>query len=142
MSRVAAGMILAEDIANASGVTLMPSGIRLTPMFINRLAKWGVETLLVDVPRAEASGEAEQKPPGTAGSRVFTGKSVRMPSTPEQEEFVKKVAREVSVWFQNVHEDPLMMQLRVIAIRKLVSLGPDSLLNQLRAGEWRRDAKE
>lgn len=130
MSQIAPGMILAEDIANAAGVTLMPKGIRLTPMFISRLAKWDVKTIEVTLPEQEAEEPAPAHE--SSGSRTIHAAQAGQAITPEQEEFVKSVTREVSSWFQNLRDDPLMMQLRVLAIKKLVSIGPNAMLNQLR----------
>ncbi|MDR1612947.1 MAG: hypothetical protein LBT97_09215 [Planctomycetota bacterium] len=133
LSQIVPGMILAEDIANAAGPALISKGIRLTPMFISRLRKWGFETIDVFLPEQE-SGK-QNGTPGSGGSRVIAGQVGRSAVTPEQEEFVKSVTRDVSIWFQNLREDPLMMQLRVLAIKKLIAIGPDAMLNQLRTAD-------
>ncbi|MCC8190501.1 MAG: hypothetical protein LIP77_07690 [Planctomycetes bacterium] len=129
INQITAGMKLAEPITNASGVTLMPAGIRLTPMFIVRLKKWNIETLEVFV-EANRKSSTNTQIPQQAVARAQT--TVRTTMTAEQEQFARTVATEVSRWFLNVRDNPLMMQLRASAVRRLVNAGPDGMINILR----------
>lgn len=124
ISQVSAGMRLAEPVTNANGITLMPAGIRLTPLFINRLKKWGIETLEVV---AEKARETQSAP---APTRSTTSRTVSL--TAEQEEFARSIATEVSRWFVNVRNDELMMQLRSVVIKRLVAHGRRGFINLLR----------
>lgn len=116
-------MRLAEPITNANGVTLMPAGMRLTPMFISRIKKWNIESLEVLV--------EEEKPPAAATKPI--ARPILDPNmTAEQEEFARAIAADVGKRFLNVKNDPLMMELRMIAIRKLIAHGPDGFLGLMR----------
>lgn len=123
VAQIKAGMRLAEPITNSSGVTLMPAGIRLTPMFISRIKKWNIESLDVLV--------EEERPPASAAKPVVRP-TLDSSMSAEQEEFVRSVAAEVSKRFLNVKDDPLMMELRIIAVKKLIAHGPTGFLNRLR----------
>lgn len=127
IDQITPGMKLAEPITNASGVTLMPDGIRLTPMFINRLKKWNIESLEVVVERrtGESSTTATVVRPQSTSTKVLG-------MTAEQEEFARSIAADVSRRFVNVRDNPLMMQLRSVAIRRLVAHGPGGMLNVMR----------
>ena len=97
-------------------------------MFIVRLKKWGVESVLVekDEPAAD-EGQAEQAEPAR-GKTSSSASSI----PPEQNQFARDIALEVSRWFANVRDNPLMLQLRSVAIRKLVAHGRDGVLNLMR----------
>lgn len=126
INQITPGMKLAEPITNASGVTLMPSGIRLTPMFIVRLKKWNIESLEVivdDFNKTADSGNGKQPRQSHATAAGLTA---------EQEEFTRRIATEVYGWFANVRENPLMMQLRSVAVKRLVAHGPEGMLNIMR----------
>ncbi len=122
------GMKLAEPITNSAGVTLMPAGIRLTPMFINRLQKWNVESLEVFV---EKERESVSSPP-TRVLKSRSATSVAIDLAAGQEEFARNIALEVSRRFANVKDNPLMMDLRVIVVKRLIGHGEDGFLNRLR----------
>lgn len=129
IGKLAPGMRLAENITNGAGMTLMPSGVRLTPMFISRLEKWSIASVYV----LEEETQAEAPQPRTVAAAAVA-MAARPDATQEQQEFARATALAVATWFSNLKEDPLMMQLRNIAIRKLVSDGPDGMLNKLRRG--------
>lgn len=124
-------MKLAEPITNASGLTLMPAGIRLTPMFIARLQKWNIEAIDVIADKTD-----DARPP--AGETTVTPKprtrneDGEYTITAEQEAFARAIATEISRNFVNVHDNPLMMQLRASAIKRLILHGPDGIINVLR----------
>lgn len=127
-------MKLAESITNAGGITLMPAGIRLTPMFIARIKKWNIEELDVLVERKREtnsvrrpSGQAKQSPLAARGGAVDET------LTAEQQEFARSVAVDVSRAFVNVKNNPLMMQLRAVAIKRLVMHGPNGIVNVIRS---------
>ncbi len=136
IDQVAPGMRLAEPIRNAAGVTLMPAGIRLAPMFISRLKKWNITevTVLLDA-------KPETGPTTQLGSGPEPGtKAVGRPSTramaaavgKEEDDFARDVMRDLNKRFANVQDNPLMVTLRDVAARKLISLGPDSYVNIVR----------
>lgn len=138
IEKVASGMILAEPVTNAGGVTLMPAGIRLTPMFILRLKKWNVVELDVFVE------DRREERPASAELRRSSHTTASLNLSAEQEELAREIAMDVSRRFVNVKENPLMMQLRVSAIKRLVAHGQTGLLNRLRgigAGGGDRDAE-
>lgn len=124
-------MKLAEPVKNAGGVTLMPAGIRLTPMVIARIKKWNIDALEVFVDKAPApeenaaeSARTQTRSPAGGGTTVSGA----------QEQFARAVAGEVAKVFANVRENPLMMQLRSIVIRRIVAKGPRSAVALLRRG--------
>lgn len=126
VGQLAPGMRLAEPVHNASGTTLMPGGIRLTPMFIVRLKKWGVTHVMIE---AEGKPAAPAAPNPTSITRRMTAE---LPTGPEASQFARDIAQEVSAWFVNVKDEPLMLQLRAIAIRKLIAHGETGVLNVMR----------
>lgn len=131
VSQISPGMKLAEPITNTNGLTLMPAGIRLTPMFIARLQKWNIEAVDVLADKQEdarpAAGETTvaPKPRPRAEDGEYT-------ITAEQEAFARTVAMEISRNFVNVRDNPLMVQLRASAIKRLILHGPDGIINVLR----------
>ena len=126
VANLAPGMKLAENIANSSGITLMPEGVRLTPMFIAKLSKWGIEEVEIQVDADEARSRV--------GSHITNPGIAAMPNASvEQREFVEAVSMEVAETFANVVDNPLMMQLRKIALKKRVADGPNGLLASFRS---------
>ncbi len=143
ISQVTPGMKLAEPIMNAAGITLMPAGIRLTPMFIARIRKWRIDALdiIVDAARGEITDENFPRTRSSGKTTVVisrkrhdrpAGDDVPLPESREQ--FARAVAAEISRTFVNVRNSPLMMQLRAAVIKRLVRDGPDSAVNVLRRG--------
>jgi hypothetical protein len=127
-------MKLAEPITNAGGITLMPAGIRLTPMFIARIKKWNIDTL--EVFADKVGGDAPEE--NASGKTAILAKSSarRDDGTVSEplEQFARAVATDVAKVFVSVRDNPLMMQLRALAIRRLVGAGPNSPINSLRRG--------
>ncbi|MCD8351631.1 MAG: hypothetical protein LUC93_13570 [Planctomycetaceae bacterium] len=131
------GMKLGEPITNANGVTIMPSGIRLTPMFIARIRKWNIDAIdVLQETKAAATSDAgeattEVGPEAEAQSSQNTRQlSDRLSN--EQADFARTVALEISRTFVNVKNDPLMMQLRTVAIKRLVYHGRNGVVNLMR----------
>lgn len=132
-------MKLGEPITNANGVTIMPSGIRLTPMFIARIRKWNIDTIdILQEKKADAAAgdngdamtEKDQQEAQAQASQNTRVLSDRL--SQEQAEFARTVALEVSRTFVNVKNDPLMMQLRTVAIKRLVHHGCNGVVNVMR----------
>lgn len=140
IAQITPGMKLAEPITNASGITLMPAGIRLTPMFIARIKKWNIGSLDVLVDKRNTDVESTRAAQ-RSGTSIRTGRSRNAqsseqepPLTEEQEQFARSIAGEVSRAFVNMRGNPLMMMLRAVAIKRLVMAGPDAAINILRRG--------
>ena len=134
IAQIAPGMKLAEPITNASGVTLMPAGIRLTPMFIARIKKWNIESLDVLVEKQRSGSTTQRLNNQSSGSLpaqtpVYEDENTL---TAEQEAFARSVALEISRPFVNVKDNPLMMQLRAVVIKRVVADGPKGVVNVLR----------
>ncbi len=133
-------MKLAEPITNAGGTTLMPAGVRLTPMFLARLKKWNIDEVdvFVETLHGDAAGDSPVGADGAPRSRHTT--SIRRQRSGEgatagaQEQFARSVAAEVARVFTNARENPLMMHLRSIVIKRIVAQGPDSSITALRRG--------
>ena len=131
ISDLTPGMKLGENITNELGVTLMPMGIRLTPMFISRLAKWNVESVMVLVEDQEEDEEKQLQPSNKKNS-TNPLVAAKVDTSVEQQEFIKEVSQEVGIWFSDIKDHPLMMQLRSIALKKLVADGRRGRLRALR----------
>jgi hypothetical protein len=134
ISQITAGMRLAEPIGSAGGVTLMPAGIRLTPMFIARIKKWNIGTLEVFVDNMPADALEEQP---AASTRRKTGVRERGDDgsvSEAREQFARAVAAEMAKVFNNVRENQLMMRLRSIALKRIVAKGANSPIAVLRRG--------
>lgn len=134
-------MKLGEPITNANGVTLMPSGIRLTPMFIARIRKWNIDFIEVYVDKkTDAGGGSPAEPEAAAPeSRPAAGEGAAAASrgtaarlSGEQQDFARSVAMDISRPFANLKENPLMMELRAVVIKRLIQHGPAGMLNAMR----------
>ncbi len=133
-------MKLAEPITNAGGSTLMPAGVRLTPMFLARLKKWNIDSVevFVEIIHGDPPGDSPVGADGAPRPRHTT--SIRKQRSGDgatagaQEQFARSVAAEVARVFTNVRENPLMTQLGNIVIKRLVDKGPDSSITALRRG--------
>lgn len=129
IDQITPGMKLAEAVTNAAGVTLMPAGIRLTPMFINRLKKWNIASLSVFVDRVR-TGKTDVTPVQRASAPAASAPATA--AMPQPDEFARQIAREVAGWFINLRDNPLMMQLRNTAIKRLVAHGKNGMINVMR----------
>lgn len=109
-----AGMILAQPINDQNGRTIMPEGARLTPMHLKRLEKWGVDAVAIHADESTGQPESEEK--------IAARESIQQASA-EDKEFMRKVAVEVMERFQNVGENPVMAELKRLAVRHLVTRG-------------------
>lgn len=130
IDQVSPGMRLAEPIRNSSGVTLMPAGTRLAPMFIDRLKKWYVSEVTVAV--EDKSGSTTHLRSGSTSTSIsgrYPTRTVTSMDGKETDEFSLGIIRDLNRRFANVQDNPLMVILRDIAARKLIALGPDSFLN-------------
>lgn len=126
-------MRLAEKITNSSGITVIPSGVRLTPLFINRLTKWGIESVDVSVDETTVTEKSVALKHGTTTNIAInakTGNNVAL------QEFARDITTEITTRFKNVADDELMMRLRSIALKKLIADGPSGKLNRLRSGSF------
>lgn len=124
------GMKLAENITNDKGVTMMPSGVRLTPLFISRLDKWKIDSVFVHIEEQEPA--AKEDIPADKSPAAVMSIPDRPNASAEQQEFLKSVIFDVGTWFSNVKDNPLMLQLRSIAVKKLVADGPKGKLKAFR----------
>lgn len=149
--QITPGMKLGEPITNANGVTLMPSGIRLTPMFIARIRKWNIDFIDVYVdkrPDGAADPLTEDTPEQPAADDKLPpapeeGRSARLTAirlSGEQQDFARSVALDISRAFVNVKDNPLMMQLRTVVIKRLVMHGPEGVVNRMRRPAGLEDA--
>ena len=110
LSDLQPGMVLAQPILDDKGRTIMQEGARLTPMSIRRLEKWGIDAVSV------ASGE-DASPPS---SRRASGQAALQEASPEDRDRMRSVASAVQERFQNVADDPIMDDLKRLAVRHLV----------------------
>ena len=125
VANLAPGMKLAESIANSAGITLMPVGVRLTPMFIAKLSKWGIEEVDIQV-------DVEEYIPKAKSHSTNTGITALSNTSAEQREFVESVSIDIAETFANAADNPLMLQLRRIVLKKRVADGPNGLLASFR----------
>ncbi len=117
LSDLQPGMVLAQPILDDKGRTIMQEGARLTPMAIRRLEKWGIEAVRV------ASGE-DANPPS---SRRASGQTALQEASPEDRDRMRSVAAAVQERFQNVADDPIMDDLKRLAVRHLVLHAQESV---------------
>ena len=111
------GMILVQDVMDKDGRVLIPQGVRLTPMYLSRLLKWGVANLVIEETAPAAPPEPNAMPMPTRQANA----------TQEQQVFAQAVATAIQARFAMVENDPLMMQLRSVALRQLLALGPNGI---------------
>lgn len=123
ISQATSEMRLTKPVTNASGMVLMPEGVRLTPIFIDRLKKWGVQTLEItsdteasDIPVAAPAVGFAASPVDDAGRKAFA----------------EELARDVARRFGTVATIPIMAQLRAIVGKQLFEHGPNGMLNRMR----------
>jgi len=107
------GMVVAQTILDNAGRTILQEGGRLTPMIISRLEKWGVTTVVI---KTDESGSMSQLQ--VAGPPTAVGEN-----SEAEREFMRKVAEQAIERFRNVENDPLMLDLRKLAVAHLVRNG-------------------
>lgn len=144
-------MKLGKAIVNRNGLTIMPVGTRLTPMYIDRIRKWKIERLEIikeSVHEAEIAhkkkatarfktnsdtlSDQETAALSAASDNANSAPTTVQPGKQPDLDFVRSVASAISPAFANVKQNPLMMQLRTIVIKRLVMHGPEGLLNVMR----------
>ncbi|MBN2712026.1 MAG: hypothetical protein JXR97_06265 [Planctomycetes bacterium] len=105
------GMMLSQQVMDDKGRVVMPEGARLTPMYIKRLAKWGVEEVMVVDNESEttlkAIGVEEEKPE-------------KPTITPEEREAMRNIAAIIAERFSNTSGDEVMEELKRLTVRHLV----------------------
>ncbi len=130
VSEVTPNMKLAEPIVNASGMTMIPRGVRLTPIFISRLVKWGIVEveILVEDSAGQAQTSTSRRGKSTTTSTSVGGGDVGA----DLIKFVAKIKSEVDEVFSNMSDNPLMLALKTLVIKKLIADGPNGRLDLLR----------
>ncbi|MDR1533522.1 MAG: hypothetical protein LBU64_00255 [Planctomycetota bacterium] len=124
IGNVTPGMKLAEPLVNSEGTILMPAGIRMTPIFVNRLKKWGFGSIKVEVENDSASV--------SPGGGAIEAESYRNTMTPEEIRFADYVRAEMSSRFQNMVDNPVMSSLCGVVTRLIINNGSKGVLNSLR----------
>ncbi len=117
VSELQPGMVLAQQIQDDKGRTIMPEGARLTPMHIKRLEKWGVDSVLIDT-EAGAKGE---------GKKEDAGKAALQAASSEDRDKMRSVAVAVQERFSNIGDNPVMNELKRLTVRHLVLKGGESI---------------
>ncbi len=115
IAELKSGMLLGQEILDAKGRVVVQNGARLTPMYIKRLEKWGVDEVLIEEEEA-TSGETVEKRPSE-------GKSLLENASSEDREFMRRVALAAQERFSNIKDNPVMDELKRLAIRHLVMSG-------------------
>lgn len=133
IDQIVPGMTLAEPITNAGGVTLMPAGIRLTPMFIARIRKWNIGALdVIAEKKPDPARPSDTVVIRRAEAAQAKQREAENPRPADREDFARRTALEISRPFVAVKTNPLMMQLRAAVIKKLVAHGMNGPVNVLR----------
>lgn len=108
-----AGMLLVQAILDDKGRTIVPAEARLTPAHVKRLERWGIQEIVIDqesntsvINRADASARKEA--------------AATSATTEEAREKMRCVAEAVQSRFQNISDNPLMDELKRLAVRHLV----------------------
>ena len=117
VSELQAGMILAQQIQDDKGRTIMPEGARLTPMHLKRLEKWGVESVLIDT---EAGTRGEKK-------KEDAGKAALQAASAEDRDKMRSVAVAVQDRFSNIGDNQVMSELKRLVVRHLVLKSGESI---------------
>lgn len=118
-SDLVAGATLAEPICDPQGRVLCAAGGRLTPALINRLVKWNVPAVLIEIEGDAESGASDK--PATAPQ-----KQERIPDFLD-EQYMRQVAVEINDRFSGVKDIALMEMLKRMAFKKIVMQGPRSI---------------
>lgn len=111
ISELEPGMITASPITDNRGRIIIPENIRLTPMHINRLSKWGIMFV-----RVKYDNKEEEK---------FNGNETKteINLNTNEKEFMRRLAAKVVNRFKNLPETELNKELRRLAIKHLVLNG-------------------
>ena len=117
LTQLQAGMILAQQILDENGRVIMQEGARLTPMYIHRLGKFGIHSVAIEVAEPAAPAPAE------GGGGAQAARSV----TAEDREFMRRIAERVQERFADVADNPLMAELKRLAVRHLILAGPGAV---------------
>lgn len=104
------GMTTAEAVHDQKGRVIIPAGARLTPMHIKGLHKWGVDSVAIQ--SAEESGGGETTEP--------SGKNVLATGSAEEQEFMRRVALEVTQKFANLEDSKFNQSFKKLAVKHLV----------------------
>lgn len=124
ISQATSDMKLIKPVTNASGMVLMPEGIRLTPIFIDRLKKWGVQTVEVMTEKDESPAAPVPQADARASGPTRILEADRG--------FAQRITGDVAKRFVLCKDYPLMMQLRTIVAKHLFQHGPKGMLNTIR----------
>jgi len=106
-------MIVAQSLLDNAGRTILQEGGRLTPMIIGRLEKWGITAVTI-------RGDDTAEMPKAAAS---PGATLLENATADDREFMRGVAMGVQERFQNVDGNPVMDDLKRIALQQIVLKG-------------------
>ncbi|MDR2391777.1 MAG: hypothetical protein LBE84_08885 [Planctomycetota bacterium] len=110
------GMRLAKSLLDPGGNTLLPAGIRLTPIFASRIRKWGIAAIEVESHDTRAALSPNDR-------TVVPSPEAAPDPGPERNPLAEQIVGEVDERFINVAGDALMMKLRGIVIRRLLTDG-------------------
>lgn len=110
-------MILNKDLTDGEGKPLLPKGTRLTPLYINRLSKWAITSITI----ADESESAEEAQAVAAIEEPFMRETSRIGV--DIMAFQRALAVELSARFAKHENNPLMMRIKVCALRKLLECG-------------------
>ncbi len=111
------GMILAQQVDDDQGRTIMPEGARLTPMHIKRLQKWGLDSVVV----------AENDAGDPESSSIVSAQGTIESASGEERETMRRIAEEVQQRFRDVDDDPVMAELKRLSVRHLVLNGSTAI---------------
>ena len=109
-----AGMLIAEEVTDKRGRTIIKTGTKLTPMFIKRITKMGIE---------EVSVEVELETPAEAESSVQP-QDLLTSSSEEDMAVMRQIAMSVQKRFSNLESNTQNETLKRLIIKHLVVAGP------------------
>lgn len=116
VSEARPGMILNQELRDREGKPLLPKGTRLTPLYINRLAKWAISSIAI----VDESESGEEEDADSALEPVMQG-TTRIGV--DAMAFQRAMAVELSARFAGHESNPLMTRIKVCALRKLIECG-------------------
>ena len=121
------GMILEEAVIDAAGRMLIPAGLRLSPLQVSCLGRWGIAQILV---REEEDPPLDTRPMlrDTAFLKKTGRLALRATEATESfsyDEFARQVDESLAHRFRRVEKIPLMRELReFVRHRLLAHAGP------------------